>query len=402
MKKRVVIIGLLLPVVAMTGWFGMTYVSSRSVAQVGGGDSKSPRTAIPVMADTARRGDVPIYLTGLGTVQAYNSVVVKTRVDGQILKIGFAEGQEVRVGDILAEIDPQPYEATLALSQATRLKDQAQLDNARLDLTRASRLVISGAGTTQQHDTSKSVVAQLEASIKIDQAMIDTAQVQLNYTRIRSPIAGRAGTRLLDVGNIVHAGDATGIVTINQIHPIFVSFALPAATLPELRTQMKAGDIQVTVEDGNGNDLAMGKLAVIDNQINAATATIAYKAAFDNVEEVLWPGQFVNVRLQLQVERDAITVPITAIGRNGDGTFVFVIGADRIIEKRAVTVRFSNKSVAVVDHGLAPGEQVVADGQYRIQAGSLVDILPQTPATVTLSGASAPSVTSLGNPAASK
>jgi multidrug efflux system membrane fusion protein len=344
--------------------------------------------AVPVMASQVGRADVPIYLTGIGTVQAFNSVLVRARIDGQIVKIDFAEGQDVHAGEVLVEIDSGPLQAALAQAQAAKLKDQAQLDNARLDLSRASRLAVSGNGTQQQHDTARSLVAQLEASLKADQAAIDAAQVQLNYTRIRSPIDGRAGVRALDLGNMVRATDTTGMVTINQIHPIFVSFSLPADTLPQLRNEMKLHDVEVEAAASDGRRLAIGKLAVIDNQIDTATATIGYKAVFDNSDDALWPGQFVNVRVLIGTRRDAVTLPATAILRGPDGPYAFVIGPDRRVAKRPVKVAWSNKDIAVIDDGLAPGEQVVADGQYRIQAGTIVEILPQAtePASTAISG----------------
>jgi multidrug efflux system membrane fusion protein len=333
------------------------------------------------MATEARRADVPIFLAGLGTVQAFNSVVVKSRVDGQIVKINFSEGKDVHAGEVLVEIDPAPYEATLAQARANKLKDQAQLDNARLDLERFARLAKTGAGTTQQLDTTRALVAQLDASVKADQAMVDMAQVQLNYSSIRSPIAGRVGTRLIDAGNIVRATDLTGIVTINQIHPIFVSFALPADSLPQLRAGLKDGDIAVTALDSNGQDLATGVLAVIDNQINPATGTLNYKAQFDNADAVLWPGQFVNVRIQVAIRRDVIAVPVTAVQHGPDGPYAFVVGGDHVVQKRSIRLGVLNKTTAIIDDGLQAGEQVVTDGQYRIQAGSKVDILTQTAAS---------------------
>jgi multidrug efflux system membrane fusion protein len=342
-------------------------------------DTRPSEAAVPVVAERVGRADVPIYLTGIGTVQAFNSVLVKARVDGQIVKIEFAEGQDVHAGDVLVEIDSGPLQAALAQAQAAKLKDQAQLDNARLDLSRAARLAVSGNGTLQQQDTARSLVAQLEAGLQVDQAAIDAAQVQLNYTRIRSPIDGRAGVRSLDLGNMVRATDTTGIVTVNQIHPIFVSFSLPADTLPQLRHEMKIHDIEVGAEASDGRRLAAGKLAVIDNQINTATATIGYKAVFDNSDDALWPGQFVNIRVLLGTRHNALTLPATAVLRGPDGTYVFVIGSDRRVAKHPVKVASSNKDFAVIDDGLVPGEQVVADGQYRIQAGTIVDILPQAP-----------------------
>jgi len=342
---------------------------------------RSAAPAIPVMASKAERADIPVELTGLGTVQALNSVLVRSRVDGQIVKINFSEGKDVHAGDVLVEIDPAPFAAALAQAQANKLKDEAQLENARLDLDRATRLAKTGAASTQQLDTTKALVAQLDASVKADQAAIDMAQVQLDYSHIRAPIDGRAGTRLVDAGNIVRAADLTGVVTINQTHPIFVDFALPADSLPRIRAGLKKGDITVTAQDPNGQDLAAGKLSVIDNQINSTTGTINYKAIFDNTEEVLWPGQFVNVRVQLEVLRGVIAVPVTAVQHGPDGAYAFIIGPDRVVQKRAIKTGPVNKVSAVIDRGLQAGELVVTDGQYRIEAGSVVEVLANAPAS---------------------
>jgi multidrug efflux system membrane fusion protein len=327
------------------------------------------------MAGVAAAADVSIYLSGLGRVQAFNSVLVKSRVDGQIVKIDFAEGQEVRAGDIIVEIDPRPYAAALAQAKAAKLKDQVQLENSQLDLGRYRTLATQNSIAQQQLDTQAALVDQNRAAINVDQAQIDLAELQLSYCSIRSPIDGRVGTRLVDAGNIVRATDATGIVTINQVRPISVSFSLPSASLSAVRARLKQGDVAVIAEDGGGRESATGKLAVIDNQISAATATIAYKASFDNADEALWPGQFVNVRLLLDVRRNALTVPVTAVVRGPEGTYAFVIGADRVVQKRPIDIGFTDKTIAVVDTGLVAGEQVVTDGQYRVQAGSRVDIL---------------------------
>jgi len=377
MKKHITTLALLLCVPAI-GWLAVDLGSGwRGGSAVADATPSSP--GIPVTADLAGATDVPIYLSGLGTVQAFNSVLVKSRVDGQILKIDFAEGQEVRAGDIIAEIDPRPYAAALAQAKAAKLKDEAQLENAQLDLRRYRTLATQNSIAHQQLDTEAALVEQYRAAVDADQAQIDLAQLQLSYCSIRSPNDGRVGTRLVDAGNIVRATDATGIVTINQVRPISVSFALPAASLPEVRARLKQGDIDVIAADGEGRDLATGKLAVIDNQISAATATIAYKASFDNADEALWPGQFVNIRLLLHVRHNALTVPVTAVVRGPEGTYAFVIGADRVVQKRPLEIGFTNKTIAVVNSGLVAGEQVVTDGQYRIQAGSRVEIL--TPPT---------------------
>jgi membrane fusion protein, multidrug efflux system len=330
--------------------------------------------AIPVIAVEVRRADVPIFLSGLGTVQALNSVLVKSRVDGQIKKINFNEGQDVHSGDVLVEIDPEPYQAALNQAQASKLRDEAQLENARLDVNRFSRLAATGAVASQQLDTTRALVKQLEASIQSDQATIYSAQIQLDYSRIRSPLDGRAGTRLIDAGNMVKATDTGGIVIINQLDPIFVTFPLPADTLPTIRAAAAKGDIKVSAEDSAGATLATGKLSVIDNLINPNTATINFKAVFGNASHVLWPGQFVNVRVEIDVRHDVVAVPLTVVQQGPSGPYAFVVGKDRAVKKRMIKVGVTNKTTAVIDSGLDPGETVVTDGQYRIQAGSRVEL----------------------------
>ncbi len=334
---------------------------------------KAMAPAIPVAVSTVKRTDVPIYVSGLGTVQAFNSVVVKSRVDGQIVKIHFSEGKDVKAGDLLVEIDPVPYEAALAQAQANKLKDEAQLVKARLDLARASQLASSGSGSRQTLEGAQASVGQFEASVRANQAAIDMAQNLLNYTSIRSPIDGRAGTRLVDAGNIVRSTDAAGIVSINQLRPIFVNFSLPADSLAVIRAKQKDGDVEVLAQDSNGAVLAAGKLTVIDNQVNPATGTINYKATFENEGEVLWPGRFVNVRVETDVRRNVVAVPITAVQQGPDGPYAFVVGDDRVVKKRAIKVGVVDRTTAVIDDGLRPDEFVVTDGQYRIQAGSRVN-----------------------------
>jgi multidrug efflux system membrane fusion protein len=380
MKKSVTISALLL-CLAAAGWLGFRLLSAG-----GGGGAAAEATpstpGIPVMAELAGYTDVPVYLSGLGTVQAFNSVLIKSRVDGQILKMDFAEGQEVRAGDTIAEIDPRPYAAALAQAKATKVKDQAMLENAQLDLKRYRGLVAQDSIPRQQLDTQAAMVQQLQGTVDADQAQIDMAQVQLSYSSIHSPIDGRVGARLVDPGNIVHANDTTGIVSINQIRPIWVSFALPSSSLPEVRARLKQGDVEVIAEGADGHALATGKLTVIDNQINATTATITYKANFENADEALWPGQFVNIRLLLQVRRHALTVPLTAVVRGPDGTYAFVVSPDRVAQKRPIKLGFANKTTAIVDSGLAAGDRVVTDGQYRIETGSRVEILAPPAASV--------------------
>jgi membrane fusion protein, multidrug efflux system len=342
---------------------------------------RPPAVRVPVSAAEVQRRDVPVYLFGIGTVQAFNSVVVKSRVDGQIVKINFSEGKEVHAGDVLLEIDPRPFEATFEQTKANKLKDEAQLANARLDLARTGQLSAAGHSSKQQLDTAQALVSQFEATVKADEAMIDSAQTQLSYSRIKSPIDGRAGTRLVDAGNIVRATDNGGVVSINQLHPIFVNFSLPADSLPPIRARLTEGEIKVTAQDANGSDLANGTLSVIDNQINTATGTITFKATFANDKEVLWPGQFVNVRVELEVANNVVAVPVTAVQQGPNGPFAFVVGQDRRVQKRVIKVGDVSKTTAIIDDGLQPGDLVVTEGQYRIQAGTAVDVLgnPATP-----------------------
>jgi multidrug efflux system membrane fusion protein len=291
-----------------------------------------------------------------------------------LLKLDFTDGQDVHAGDLLAEIDPEPLQAALAQTQANKTRDDVLLANARLDLARAQTLTTKGVGSTQVLDTAKAAVAQLEATGKVDQAAIDTQQIQLRFTQIRSPLDGRAGIHTVDAGTIVRASDTGGIVRINQIHPIAVDFSLPSDDLPRIQVVMEAGNAPVIAQDNVGQLLAAGRLSVVDNQINNATATIRIRAVFDNADDRLWPGQFVNVRVQVELQRGVTTVPVTAIVRGPDGTYAFIVGTDRHIVKRPVTVSYSNAELAIVGEGIQPGDTVVTDGQYRIQEGDLVDV----------------------------
>jgi multidrug efflux system membrane fusion protein len=372
-RKRLIMLAVLVPLGAAATWYGLNG-SAAPARPVAG--TKNADSAVPVMIAAARREDVPVYLTGLGTVTAYNSVLIRSRVDGQILKLDFSEGQEVHAGDTLVEIDQKPLKALLSQAQAGMVKDEAQLANAKLDLTRATQLASSGSVTRQQLDAARALADQIEASTKVDEAVIDAAEVQLGYTTIRTQIDGRVGTRLVDAGNLVRANDTTGIVIVNQIKPIFVAFDLPSDSLPEVRAKMKAGDLSVAAVDNHGKDLATGRLTVVDNHVDTTTATVRYKADFENADEVLWPGQFVGIRLQLDTRRNAITVPSTAIEHGPDGAYVFVVDANHIVGKRPVVVGLVNGGVTAVDEGLQPGEQVITDGQYRVQEGTTVSILP--------------------------
>jgi multidrug efflux system membrane fusion protein len=331
--------------------------------------------AVPITAGVAQQQDMPIILDGLGTVQAFNTVTVRTRIDGQIEKIAFTEGQEVNAGDVLMQIDARPLQAQLAQARATKARDEAQLVNARLNLERTSSLAKREFASQQSMDTQQSLVAQLAAAVQGDQATIDNAEVQLGYTTIRSPIAGRVGIRLVDAGNVVHANDAGGLVVITQVHPISVLFTLPQDYLDQVnkaqnQTPLK---IQAFKRDG-GTLLGEGTLALIDNQIDTTTGTMRLKATFPNPDNTLWPGQFVSARALVGMRHDAVVVPAQVVQRGPNGTYAYVIKPDRTVEQRPVKTGTTQKGMMLIEDGLTPGEQVVVDGQYKLQPGSRVDV----------------------------
>jgi multidrug efflux system membrane fusion protein len=374
-----VVLGLL--IVGGAIWFSKHHAANAaSMKGLGGGRMEMP--PVPVVAGTVAQKDVPIYLGGLGTVQAFNTVTVRARVDGQVTKIAFTEGQDVHAGDLLARIDPDPFRTALEQAQAKKGQDEAQIANARVDLKRYADLLANEGVTQQQYDTQKALVNQLEATVNADQAAIESAKVQLAYTTITSPIEGRTGIRLVDQGNIVHASDANGIVVITQLRPISVVFILSAQTLPYIQDQIHAsGDSGLTVQAVNGQDhttiLGEGKLAVIDNQIDVSSGTIKLKATFPNTDLRLWPGQFVDGRLLLNVRKSSTVVPAAVIQRGPDGPFAFVIKDDQTADVRQLKLAPKlqdqvEQGDVVVEAGLTPGERVVVDGQYKLQKGSRV------------------------------
>jgi multidrug efflux system membrane fusion protein len=335
---------------------------------------------IPVTAGTVAAQDVPVFLNGIGTVQAYNMVAIKSRVDGQIVKVDFKEGQDVKEGEPLLQVDPRPFQAALEQAQANRQKDEAQLVGAQLDLDRYEKLIGSGWQTRQSYDQQKATVGQLQASIKGDEAQINTAKLNLSYADIRSPIDGRLGARLVDKGNLVHANDNTPLVMITEVKPIFVSFTLPQDNFDDLRESQNKAPLAVHAYSGDGKkQLAEGKLTLIDNAIDQATGTIHLKARFDNEDERLWPGEFVSLRVILSTRRDVATVPSQTVQDGPDGHYAYVIKPDNTVERRVVEVASIQDGIAVVTKGLTPGERVVVDGQYRLTNGARVT--PQAPST---------------------
>jgi len=335
---------------------------------------------VPVTAGTVAAQDVPVFLNGIGTVQAYNMVAIKSRVDGQIVKVDFKEGQDVKEGEPLLQVDPRPFQAALEQAQANSQKDEAQLVGAQLDLDRYEKLIGSGWQTRQSYDQQKATVGQLQASIKGDEAQINTAKLNLSYADIRSPIDGRLGARLVDKGNLVHANDNTPLVMITEVKPIFVSFTLPQDNFDDLRESQNKAPLAVHAYSGDGKkQLAEGKLTLIDNAIDQATGTIHLKARFDNEDERLWPGEFVSLRVILSTRRDVATVPSQTVQDGPDGHYAYIIKPDNTVERRAVDVASIQDGIAVVTKGLTPGERVVVDGQYRLTNGARVT--PQTPST---------------------
>jgi multidrug efflux system membrane fusion protein len=336
---------------------------------------RAPASAVvPVTAGTAEARDVPIYLTALGSAQGLNTVTVRPRIDGQLTEVLFTEGQMVKQGDVLARIDSRQYEAQLSQARAAKAKDEAQLANAKRDLDRSTNLASKGYETRQMMDTQKATVEQLTAAVEGDQAMIDNATVQLSYTTIISPINGRTGIRQIDAGNIVHASDANGLVVIAQIQPISVLFTLPQDVLDQVTDAMGKGPVKVEAfKRDDVTPVGEGMLALVDNQIDPSAGTIRLKATFPNPDSALWPGQFVNVHLLVDERHNAVTVSAQVIQRGPNGTFAYVIKPDDTVEMRGIKVGPVRDGIAVIEEGLAVGERVVVDGQYKIQPGSRVD-----------------------------
>jgi multidrug efflux system membrane fusion protein len=336
--------------------------------------AQTPAPGVPVTAGTVAAQDVPVFLNGIGTVQAYNMVAIKSRVDGHIVKVDFKEGQDIKEGEPLFQIDPRPFQAALEQAQSAKQKDEAQLSGAKLDLDRYEKLLGTGYQTRQSYDNQTALVAQLQAAIKGDEAQINTAKLNLSYADIRSPIDGRLGARLVDKGNLVHATDNTPLVMITEVKPIFVSFTLPQDDFDDLREGQSKAPLGVYAYSGDGKkQLAEGKLTLIDNTIDQTTGTIHLKARFDNEDERLWPGEFVSLRVVLSTRQNVATVPSQTVQDGPDGHYAYVIKPDNTVERRAVEVASIQDGIAVVTKGLTPGERVVVDGQYRLTNGARVN-----------------------------
>jgi membrane fusion protein, multidrug efflux system len=375
MRRKIVIpAALLLVVLAIGGVLAVMHKGSFE-------QSASPPAAtppVPIVAGVVDQHDVPIYLRGVGTVIAYNTVVVRSQIQGQISQIAFTEGQTVSTGDLLAQIDPRPYQAQLDQMIANRDRDQAQLTNALDNLNRYSQLLDKGYATPQLADTQTAQVAQLKSAIKSDEALIEQAKLQLGYASLTSPIDGITGIRQIDVGNVIHPTDANGLVVVTQVDPISVIFTLPETDLPEIQQQQQKTKAPLTVLAYSQDDkieLDQGTLGLVDNQILQTTGSIQLKANFPNKAHRLWPGQLINVRLLLDTRHDGLTVTASVVQRGPKGAFAYVINPNNTVEIRPVTVAKISDGQALIDSGLTANEQVVVDGQYKLQAGSLVTIL---------------------------
>jgi multidrug efflux system membrane fusion protein len=341
----------------------------------GGRRAVAAGDTVPVLATEARTANVPVYLDGVGTAKALNTVTVRAQVDGKLINISFIEGQEVPKGYVLAKIDPVTYQAAYDQTVAKKAQDEAQLANARLDFERYTRLVATNAVNKQQLDTQKALVSQLEAQVNLDQAAIDNARAILSYTDITAPIAGRTGIRLVDEGNLVRAADTTGIVILTQLRPISVFFSLPQQNLPDLTKGMAEGSLPVDALTADGKSaLDRGKVLVIDNQVDQTTGTVKLKAEFPNADLQLWPGQFVNVRVLIDTLRQVVVVPTAAIQRGPNGTFVYAVKDDSTVTVHPVTLTQQNDVQAVVATGLQAGERVVTTGFARLTEGTSVAV----------------------------
>jgi multidrug efflux system membrane fusion protein len=368
-RRRTVSITITLLILGGLGYIAWTSFQQKQAANRGA----RPDLAVPVLAATPRIQDVPVYLEGVGSVRALNNVLVRAQVDGKLILVNFTEGQDVKKGDVLGEIDPAIYKAQYDQAVAKKAQDEAQLANMRLDLTRYQQLAASNAGSKQQADTQRAVVAQQEALVNADQAAIENAQATLGYTKIIAPLSGRAGLRQVDQGNIVHASDATGLVVITQLQPITVQFSLPQQQIVRVNAASAKGALAVDVFGNDGTTVAdTGTLKGIDNQVDPTTGTLKLKAEFPNAKFQLWPGQFVNVRLRVETLPQAVVIPTSAAQRGPAGTFSYVIGDDDTVTAKPITVIQQNETDAVIGTGLSPSDRVVTTGFANLADGSKV------------------------------
>jgi multidrug efflux system membrane fusion protein len=372
--------GNLIVVALVAAGLGWAYLASREDGGKKAGAAAS--AAVPVTIAAVESKDFPIYKSSIGTVQAYNTVTIRARVDGTLQQVLFKEGQDVKAGDVVALVDPRPFRAALDQAVAAKVKDEAQLANAKRDLQRFVSL--HEYATKQSVDTQNALVDQLQAMIQGDQAAIENATVQLSYTTIASPIGGRTGARLVDAGNMIRASEGTALLVVTQIEPIFITFTLPQDVLDELLVAQAHGDVAVEAyKRDDSTKLATGTLTLVDNQIDTTTGTIRIKATFANADRRLWPGEFVNVRVVTEVRPKAVIVPAQVVQRGPNGPYAYIVKPDQTVDMRLVHPGMTSVGKTLIETGLAAGETVVVDGQYKLKPG--VKIRPITPAEKTAS-----------------
>jgi multidrug efflux system membrane fusion protein len=375
MKKKVVIPAVLLAAVLAAG--GLYFAHNQALEKASAATPAAPPPA-PIVAGTVTQHDVPIYLTGVGTVIAYNTDIVRAQIQGQIISINFTEGQAVHAGDLLAQIDPRPYQALIEQYTGNLERDQAQLKNAQANLTRYTTLGDKGWATPQLIETQQAQVGELQAAIKTDQALIDAAKVQLSYTRLTSPIDGVAGIRQIDVGNIISPSNTNGLVVVTQLHPISLIFTLPETSLPQIQQQQQKTKTPLAVLAYNQDDTTLldkGELGLVNNEILQTTGSIQLKANFDNKSNRLWPGELVNARLLLDTRHSGLTVPASVVQQGTKGPYAYVVNPDSTVSIRPIKVAQISDGQALIDSGLKANEQVVVDGQYKLQPGTHVTLL---------------------------
>jgi multidrug efflux system membrane fusion protein len=378
--KRMVSLAIMLVILGGLGYIGWYAFQPKPGGGKGGAGARLD-LPVPVLAATPRIQDVPVYLDGVGSVRALNNVIVRSQVDGKLISVNFTEGQDVKKGDVLGEIDPVLYQAAFDQAVAKKAQDEALLANQRLDLIRYQQLATSNAGSKQQADTQRAVVAQQEALVRSDQAAIDNALATLGYTRIIAPLSGRAGLRQVDQGNIIHAADVTGLVIITQLQPIAVQFSLPQQQIVRVNAASGKGVLAVDVFGNDGVTVVdTGELKGIDNQVDPTTGTLKLKAEFPNAKFQLWPGQFVNVRLKVETLPKAIVVPTSAVQRGPAGTFSYVIGDGEIVTAKPVVVTQQNENDAVIASGLSASDRVVTTGFANLSDGAKVIVGKDTQA----------------------
>jgi multidrug efflux system membrane fusion protein len=402
-RRLVVIVFGLACLIAAGSWiaYGRQAKTQQQAKATGGTAAAPPARVVPVVVSPARTGDLNVYLTALGSVTPLNTVTLKSRVDGQLMKTYFTEGQVVHAGDLLAEIDPRPFQAQLVQAEGQLARDQANLANARLDLERYQRLAQQEMIARQQLDTQQMVVNQAEASIKVNAGLIDAIKLQLTYCRITAPITGRVGLRLVDPGNVVKAADTGGLVVITQLEPIALVFSVPEDSLQPILRRFRAGSkVPVDAFDREGRTkIATGTLVAIDNQIDPTTGTVRLKAAFANTDDVLYPNQFVNARVLIDVLHDAVLAPAEAIQRGPQGAYVYVVKPDKVVQMRRVQLGPSEGSTVAVRDGVTDKEALVVDGAEKVQDGARVEVTVRKAAPTGAPAAAAPGART-PNPAA--